>query len=193
MTSLLDIGPELVRARRARGMSQRELAGLLGVRQQQIARWEASGYRTASLARVAAAAAALGVGGPEPGRPLIAAESGTAYATATAPVASAAAATPVRDLGEIASRIRDHGATFRDVYHFDGVGVFGSFAAGRQTPESDVDLLVETADPGGYRFVSAVGFVEEILGRKADLVRPHLLRTRLRERVLSEVVNVWKA
>ncbi len=49
----------LVRARIARGWTQRQLGDALGVAEQQIQRYEASGYRSASLARICDVAAAL--------------------------------------------------------------------------------------------------------------------------------------
>lgn len=186
MNTLVNIGAALPAHRRALGMTQRELAGTLGTTQQQVARWEANGYRTASLERVAAAADALGLAMDLP----IAAEARTTYAP-TAP--TPAAVSPVRDLGEIAARLREHTEELRDTYKFDRIGVFGSFANGEQTPASDVDLLVDTEDPGGFRWVAAGNFIEEILGREVDVVRPHLLKERIRPRVLREVIYVWQA
>ncbi|MDO9556182.1 MAG: helix-turn-helix domain-containing protein [Coriobacteriia bacterium] len=188
MDSLLDIGPILVRERRARGVTQRELALTLGVTQPQVARWEAGEYRTAGLSRVDAVARALGV-------------SPTLMATALVPmvmepVASYGAApvtSPVKDLGECAARLREHASVLRDRFNMRRLGVFGSFADGTQAPSSDVDLLVETDDPGGLRFLEAADYVESILGRRVDLVRPDTLRDRLRPRVLREVIYVWKA
>ncbi|MDO8950612.1 MAG: nucleotidyltransferase domain-containing protein [Actinomycetota bacterium] len=194
MTSLLDIGSQLIAARRMNAISQRELGVRLGVRQQQVARWEATGYRTASLAHVAAAAVALGctpgavaVTTPLANTPL-AAEAPAAYA-----VDSSSAVTPVRDLGEIAARVRAHGDALRDRYTITRVGVFGSFASGEQTSLSDVDIVVDIEDPGGFRFIEAADFTEEILGRRVDIARPHLLKDRLRDRVLEEVIYVWSA
>lgn len=51
---------DLVRARVAQGLSQAELARRLGVDPQQIQRYEANGYRGASLARLSEIAQALG-------------------------------------------------------------------------------------------------------------------------------------
>lgn len=51
----------LVRARVARGWSQRQLATELGIAEQQIQRYEANGYATASLARLCEIANALGL------------------------------------------------------------------------------------------------------------------------------------
>ncbi|HEX9092390.1 MAG TPA: nucleotidyltransferase domain-containing protein, partial [Coriobacteriia bacterium] len=170
----------------------RELGGRLGVRQQQIARWESTSYRSAPLERVDAAARALGlefVAAPAVAdSALLAAESSGAYGTT-----AISGVAPVRDLGEVAARIRANGDVFRDRYHLARIGVFGSFVYGEQTAGSDVDLLVETQDPGGFRFIEAADFAETVLGRHVDFIRPHLLRERLRDRVLREALYVWSA
>jgi predicted nucleotidyltransferase len=205
MTSAPDIGTTLIRARRAQGIPQRELGARLGVHQQQIARWEAVAYRTAPLARVEAAAMALGLRlGAQPAvadTALLAAEVPATYGAAgprgaTSPGAGpvADAVTPVRDLGEIAARIRANGAVLKDRYHLERIGVFGSFVYGEQTPDSDVDLLVEfTLEPSGFAYFEPIAFAEDVLGRKVDLVEPPLLRERLRDRVLKDTVYVWSA
>ena len=52
----------LIRARIARGLSQKSLACRLGLKEQQIQRYEASEYASASLARIRSVAAVLGEG-----------------------------------------------------------------------------------------------------------------------------------
>ncbi len=51
----------LIRARIATGLSQKELAGRLGLKEQQIQRYEATEYASASMARVSAVIQALGL------------------------------------------------------------------------------------------------------------------------------------
>ena len=71
------------------------------------------------------------------------------------------------------------------------VRIFGSIARGEAGPESDVDLLVEAGPrtsawfPGGL-----VADLEELLGRRVDVVTERGLVPELRERVLSEAVPV---
>jgi HTH-type transcriptional regulator/antitoxin HigA len=60
-SSLADVATLLVKARIARGWTQRHLAEALGVAEQQVQRYESSGYRSASLARICEVAAALDV------------------------------------------------------------------------------------------------------------------------------------
>ena len=59
--SLAELATLLVKARIARGWTQRRLAEALGVAEQQIQRYESSDYRSASLARICDVAEALGV------------------------------------------------------------------------------------------------------------------------------------
>jgi ribosome-binding protein aMBF1 (putative translation factor) len=61
LDSLVELPDALIRARIAAGMTQKELAGRLGLREQQIQRYEARRYAGASLERVQAVADALGM------------------------------------------------------------------------------------------------------------------------------------
>jgi DNA-binding XRE family transcriptional regulator len=58
--TLAELAGALVKARIARGWTQRQLADALGVAEQQVQRYEATGYASASLARLCAVAEALG-------------------------------------------------------------------------------------------------------------------------------------
>lgn len=60
-SSLEELATLLIKARIARGWSQRKLADELGIAEQQVQRYEATGYRSASLARICDVADALDV------------------------------------------------------------------------------------------------------------------------------------
>lgn len=57
--SIIEIGTRLIEARIASRLTQRELADRLGMKEQQIQRYEMQGYQQASLARLAEISAAL--------------------------------------------------------------------------------------------------------------------------------------
>ena len=59
--SLAELATLLVKARIARGWTQRRLADALGIAEQQVQRYESTGYRSASLARICDVAAALDI------------------------------------------------------------------------------------------------------------------------------------
>lgn len=65
--------------------------------------------------------------------------------------------------------------------------LFGSLVAGRATPESDIDILVD-ALPGATLFdLGALQTeLEDLLGRPVDLLTPGDLSPRFRDRVLAE-------
>lgn len=73
LSSLKELPEALIRARIASGLSQKQLAQRLGLKEQQLQRWEATRYAGISLDRIQAVAEALGVTIREevifPGRP----------------------------------------------------------------------------------------------------------------------------
>ena len=77
-------------------------------------------------------------------------------------------------------------------YGVSNLGLFGSFSKGTFTETSDVDLLVEfipeqkTFD----NFMELSFFLEELLGRKVELVTPQSLSKFIAPHILNEVENV---
>ena len=61
LKTITELPVALIKARIARGFSQRDLADRLGIKEQQIQRYEASEYGSASLARIRHVISALGV------------------------------------------------------------------------------------------------------------------------------------
>ena len=76
-----------------------------------------------------------------------------------------------------------------------GLGLFGSLVTGQHTPASDVDILVEFA-PDRHTFDSFMDlsfFLEEILGRRVELVTPESLSPHIGPHILREVQRVQVA
>jgi hypothetical protein len=71
------------------------------------------------------------------------------------------------------------------------VRVFGSIARGTADETSDVDFLVNL-EPGRSLFDlgGLLYELQQLLGRRVDVVTPAGLRPRIRDRVLSEAVPV---
>lgn len=68
------------------------------------------------------------------------------------------------------------------------IGVFGSYARGEKSEESDVDILVEFYETIGWEFIDLKEFLEELLGKKVDLVTVKALKPQLREEILKDVI-----
>jgi predicted nucleotidyltransferase len=76
---------------------------------------------------------------------------------------------------------RQHGVT--------NVRVFGSMARGDAGPESDVDLLVEVgAEPSAWFPGGLVAGLEELLGRRVQIITERGLDELLRDQVLEEAI-----
>ena len=61
LESISELPKLLICARIASGLTQRDLAGLLGLKEQQIQRYEASDYASASFTRIKEVVSALGI------------------------------------------------------------------------------------------------------------------------------------
>ncbi len=102
------------------------------------------------------------------------------------------AATYVAKSGERVRELRSKSADILEIAKRHGarnVRVFGSFARGNARPDSDLDLLVE-AEPAHSPFFPAglIADLEDLLGRRVDVVEPEGLHWYLRDRVLKEAV-----
>lgn len=92
------------------------------------------------------------------------------------------------DIKNIQQTLSVHKPMLQRDYHVKTIGIFGSYARGEQTPDSDIDVLVEFNKPVGLDFLTLQYKLQEILGSKVDLVTPAALKTRMRDKILQEVV-----
>jgi hypothetical protein len=72
------------------------------------------------------------------------------------------------------------------------IGIFGSFARSEQTRSSDVDVLVEFVDGQATfdNFMQLVYVLEDLFGRKVDLLTVRGIDKYIRSRVEREVIWV---
>ena len=85
-----------------------------------------------------------------------------------------------------------HREELRQKYKVAQLAVFGSYARGEQTRNSDVDILVEF-EAGGKTFDNYMELkflLESILKRRVDLVLKSAIRHEIRERILAEAAYV---
>ncbi len=76
-------------------------------------------------------------------------------------------------------------------YQVKSLGVFGSFVRGEATANSDLDLLVEfKGDVTFDNYMNLKFLLEDLFGRKIDLVIFEDIKPQIRERILEETVYV---
>ncbi len=77
------------------------------------------------------------------------------------------------------------------------IAVFGSFARGDETPESDIDILVELKPPGqrpslGLKWFGLEQELGRILGRDVELVSESAMSPFIRPYVEKDVVQLYE-
>jgi uncharacterized protein len=89
----------------------------------------------------------------------------------------------IRLLTENLSALHERGAK--------SLAVFGSFARDEAQDDSDVDILVEFDTPPTFDgYMNLEFYLEELLGRKVDLVPKRTLKPRIRSAVEREAIHV---
>jgi uncharacterized protein len=68
------------------------------------------------------------------------------------------------------------------------IGIFGSFARGEEGPASDVDIIVELAEPTFDHYMDLKFHLEEVLQRPVDLLMADAVKPRLRPILEREAV-----
>lgn len=91
---------------------------------------------------------------------------------------------------DIEDKLREIKPYLFEKFHVNKIGYFGSFAEGKQTDASDVDILVEFSQTPGWEFFSLEAYLEDIFGRKVDLVTEQAIKHQLRDRILNQVKYV---
>jgi len=77
----------------------------------------------------------------------------------------------------------------REKFRVVRLGLFGSYARGEATPDSDIDILVELEPPMGFfGFIDLEDYLSERLGSKVDLVTPDALKPLIKPRILAGTV-----
>ena len=97
----------------------------------------------------------------------------------------------VRTKDEISAALRQSGDRLRSL-GVRRIGLFGSFVRGEQGPGSDIDLLVEFV-PGRKTFDNFMAlsfFLEDLFGRKVELVTVESLSPHIGPHILKEVEYV---
>jgi len=72
---------------------------------------------------------------------------------------------------EITSSLKEHSDIMRK-YKVKRIGLFGSYVRGEEKKNSDIDFLVEFEEPTFDNFMELVFFLEDLFGRKVDLITP---------------------
>ncbi len=95
----------------------------------------------------------------------------------------------MKTLEEIKKILKEHKKELREIYFIKNLSVFGSYVRGEQTPESDIDILVEFEKPITLiQFIKLENYLSKLLGLKVDLVIKKSLKPYIKKQVLKEAI-----
>jgi predicted nucleotidyltransferase len=96
----------------------------------------------------------------------------------------------VYTLQSILEKLRQHKPELQRKYPVSRLGVFGSYARGEATNESDIDIAVEISAPMGLNFVAMADEIEELLGIKTDVVSRRSIKPKYLHGVEKDIIYV---
>lgn len=96
----------------------------------------------------------------------------------------------MKTITEIRSELARHKPVLARKYHIHSFGIFGSYAQGTATENSDIDILVQFDKPIGFDFVTLAEELESILKMKVDVVSQNALKPKMFEMIKKDLIYV---
>lgn len=75
-------------------------------------------------------------------------------------------------------------------FSVSSIGIFGSVARMEDTPESDIDIIVDFSKPIGIEFIDLAEFIERHLKQKIDLVSLNGIKERNLDSIKEDLILV---
>ncbi len=66
--------------------------------------------------------------------------------------------------------LREQQPYLMEKFNVNRIGIFGSYARGVAGGASDIDIVVELGSPIGFRFMELCEYLENVLGKKVDVL-----------------------
>lgn len=88
---------------------------------------------------------------------------------------------------EIKNRIRNNTTLLRR-YNVSKIGIFGSYASGKQSETSDVDILVDfSGSLTLFQYVHLADSISDLLDTRVDLVTVSGIKPMIKDKIMQEV------
>lgn len=86
--------------------------------------------------------------------------------------------------------LRKHEPELKKKFGVAKIGIFGSFARGEERPDSDIDVIVvfRKGEKTFDHYMDCRFYLEDLFGRKVDLVMKGAIKKRLRPAILREAI-----
>src|SRR3989344_258988 len=98
-----------------------------------------------------------------------------------------------KDLEIIKEKIAQKKDFLRESYGVEEIGIFGSVARGDSSANSDIDIAIELnhkVPVGLFEFAGIQFYLEDLLGKKVDLVIKTGIKAIIRDKILNQLIVV---
>lgn len=97
----------------------------------------------------------------------------------------------MKNIAKIKESLTKHKQELQKKFHLKTIGVFGSYVRNEAKQRSDLDILVEFAQPVGlFEFMDLEEYLSKLLKVKVDLVSKKALKPYIERYILEEVVHI---
>lgn len=93
-------------------------------------------------------------------------------------------------LEKIVQTLRLYKPELQRKYPISGLGIFGSYARGEATENSDIDIAVDITGPMGLSFIAMADEIEGLLGIKVDVVPKRSIKSDYLPYVEKDIIYV---
>lgn len=95
------------------------------------------------------------------------------------------------DVNQIRLLILERKNEIKEKFKAEVLGVFGSYACGKEKKESDIDVLVRFGEGATLLHLVGLGYyLEDLFGVPVDVVSERALHPMMKDNVLKELVPV---
>lgn len=94
------------------------------------------------------------------------------------------------DLRQIRAKIKDIQPSLLQRYPIKRLAIFGSTVRNEQTPNSDIDIMVELSRPVGFQFFELAKELEYHLQCHVDLVSRNGIKPAYYAEIINDLVDV---
>jgi uncharacterized protein len=96
----------------------------------------------------------------------------------------------MKTLTELKNNLSRHKPTLIQKYNIQSIGIFGSYARGTASENSDLDILVQFNKPIGLDFVTLAEELESYLQIKVDLVSINAIKPKMMDYVKESLIYI---
>lgn len=96
----------------------------------------------------------------------------------------------MKNLKEITAILTDNKPEMERKSKVKALRIFGSYVRGDYTPNSDLDVMVDFAEPVGFEFIHLADYLEKILDMPVDITTEDAIKPNRLHYIKENIINI---